>query len=67
MMGDGVIDNRMLRQAVDQAGYDGPIEVEIFNRVIWDTDPDQVLRANGRALYRIRLKIKEPGCNPITP
>jgi sugar phosphate isomerase/epimerase len=44
MMGDGVIDNRMLRQAVDQAGYDGPIEVEIFNRVIWDTDPDQVLR-----------------------
>ena len=43
MMGDGVIDNRMLRQAVDQAGYDGPIEVEIFNRVIWDTDPDQVL------------------------
>jgi sugar phosphate isomerase/epimerase len=44
MMGDGVIDNRMLRQAVDQAGYDGPIEVEIFNRVIWDTDPDQVLQ-----------------------
>jgi sugar phosphate isomerase/epimerase len=43
MMGDGVIDNRMLRQAVDHAGYDGPIEVEIFNRVLWDTDPDQVL------------------------
>jgi sugar phosphate isomerase/epimerase len=44
MMGDGVIDNRMLRQAVDRAGYDGPIEVEIFNRTIWDTDPDQVLQ-----------------------
>ena len=44
MMGNGVIDNRMLRQAVDRAGYDGPIEVEIFNRVIWDTDPDQVLQ-----------------------
>jgi sugar phosphate isomerase/epimerase len=43
MMGDGVIDNRMLRLAVDQAGYTGPIEVEIFNRAIWDTDPDQVL------------------------
>ena len=43
MMGDGAIDNRMLRLAVDQAGYDGPIEVEIFNRVIWDSDPDQVL------------------------
>jgi sugar phosphate isomerase/epimerase len=44
MMGDGIIDNRMLRLAVDRAGYDGPIEVEIFNRVIWDTDPDQVLQ-----------------------
>jgi sugar phosphate isomerase/epimerase len=43
MMGDGVIDNRMLRLAVDEAGYAGPIEVEIFNRTIWDNDPDQVL------------------------
>jgi sugar phosphate isomerase/epimerase len=43
MMGDGVIDNHALRVAVDQAGYDGPIEVEIFNRSIWDSDPDQVL------------------------
>jgi sugar phosphate isomerase/epimerase len=44
MMGDGVIDNRMLRHAVDEAGYLGPIEVEIFNRAIWDSDPDQVLK-----------------------
>src|SRR5580658_1741860 len=44
MMGDGVIDNHLLRLAVDKAGYDGPIEVEIFNRVIWDSDPDQVLQ-----------------------
>jgi sugar phosphate isomerase/epimerase len=44
MMGDGVIDNRMLRLAVDQAGYTGPIEVEIFNRILWDSDPDQVMQ-----------------------
>jgi sugar phosphate isomerase/epimerase len=44
MMGDGVIDNHMLRVAVDQAGYDGPIEVEIFNQAIWDSDPGQVLQ-----------------------
>lgn len=43
MMGDGVIDNRRLRLLVDEAGYTGPIEVEIFNRAIWDTDPDEVL------------------------
>ena len=43
MMGDGVIDNRMLREAVDRAGYSGPIEVEIFNQTIWDTAGDDVL------------------------
>lgn len=43
LMGDGVIDNRKLRQLVDQAGYTGPIEVEIFNRVLWDSDPEDVL------------------------
>jgi sugar phosphate isomerase/epimerase len=44
LMGDGVIDNRRLREMVEKAGYDGPIEVEIFNQSIWDADPDEVLR-----------------------
>jgi len=35
MMGDGVIELRRLRHAVEAAGYDGPIEVEIFNEEIW--------------------------------
>jgi sugar phosphate isomerase/epimerase len=43
MMGDGVIELRRLRQAVDAAGYSGPIEVEIFNQHIWDTPGEQVL------------------------
>jgi sugar phosphate isomerase/epimerase len=43
LMGDGAIDNRKLRLLVDKAGYNGPIEVEIFNRAIWDADPDTVL------------------------
>jgi sugar phosphate isomerase/epimerase len=43
LMGEGVIENRRLRSLVEQAGYDGPIEVEIFNRALWDTDPDTVL------------------------
>jgi sugar phosphate isomerase/epimerase len=43
LMGDGVIDNRRLRLLVEKAGYDGPIEVEIFNRALWDADPDTVL------------------------
>ncbi|MBO9606540.1 MAG: sugar phosphate isomerase/epimerase [Paenibacillaceae bacterium] len=43
MMGDGVIELRRLREAVEAAGYAGPIEVEIFNRAIWDTPGDDVL------------------------
>lgn len=43
MMGDGIIDIRSLREAVDRAGYSGPIEVEILNQTIWDADPDSVL------------------------
>lgn len=43
MMGDGVIDLRALRRSVDRAGYQGPIEVEIFNQALWDAPPDDVL------------------------
>ena len=43
MMGDGVIDFRPIRAAVEAAGYRGPIEVEIFNQAIWDTPGDDVL------------------------
>jgi sugar phosphate isomerase/epimerase len=41
--GDGVIELRKLREAVDAAGYGGPIEVEIFNQKVWDTPGEEVL------------------------
>jgi sugar phosphate isomerase/epimerase len=43
LMGDGVINNRKLRLLVEEAGYTGPIEVEIFNRALWNSDPNEVL------------------------
>ncbi|HEY7417211.1 MAG TPA: sugar phosphate isomerase/epimerase family protein [Ktedonobacteraceae bacterium] len=43
MMGNGVIDLQLLRSAVEAAGYNGAIEVEIFNRAIWETPGDEVL------------------------
>jgi sugar phosphate isomerase/epimerase len=43
MMGDGVIELRRLREAVDAAGYDGPIEVEIFNDEIWKNADDGLM------------------------
>jgi sugar phosphate isomerase/epimerase len=44
MMGDGVIELRRLREAVDAAGYSGPIEVEIFNEALWALPGDELLQ-----------------------
>ena len=43
MMGDGLIELRRIRTAVDAAGYSGPIEVEIFNQAIWNMSGDEAL------------------------
>ena len=43
MMGDGPIDFRPMRAAVDEAGYGGPVEVEIFNADVWARPGDDVL------------------------
>ena len=43
MMGDGVIDFPTITGWVRDAGYEGPIEVEIFNQEVWDTDGDKTL------------------------
>jgi sugar phosphate isomerase/epimerase len=44
MMGQGVIEIRRLRQAVEEAGYGGPIEVEIFNEEVWQTPIKEVIK-----------------------
>ena len=48
MMGDGVIDIPRIRALVEQAGYRGPIGVEIMSQQDWwRRDPDEVLRIAG--------------------
>jgi sugar phosphate isomerase/epimerase len=42
-VGDGVADIPSLARAVAAAGYDGPVEVEIFNQRVWDTPGDETL------------------------
>ena len=45
MPGDGVIDNRGIRRMVEEASYEGAIEVEILSRLDWwKRDPDDVVR-----------------------
>lgn len=43
LMGDGVIELRRMRAAIDAADYEGPIEVEIFNEEVWATPGEEVL------------------------
>jgi sugar phosphate isomerase/epimerase len=45
MMGDGVIDIPAIRRMVEDAGYTGQREVEVFSaRNWWTKDPDEVIR-----------------------
>lgn len=45
MIGDGLIDNRLIRSWVERAGFDGLIEVEIFSKKDWwRRDPDLVVQ-----------------------
>ncbi len=44
MPGDGIIDNRAIRRAVEEAGFAGPVEIEIFSqRRWWTRPPDEVV------------------------
>ena len=42
-LGEGSVDLRWFRERVEAAGYDGPIEVEIFNPELWARDGAEVL------------------------
>lgn len=44
MMGDGVIDLRRIRAAIEAAGYNGPQEVEILSTRWWSVPGDEVLK-----------------------
>ncbi|MER5454432.1 sugar phosphate isomerase/epimerase family protein [Micromonospora sp. NPDC002389] len=44
--GDGCIELRRMREAVDAAGYTGPIEVEVFNAEVWARPGEEVLAAS---------------------
>jgi len=43
--GDGCVDNRRFRRAVDAAGYTGPVEVEVFSAEVWARPGAEVLDA----------------------
>ena len=44
VMGTGCIDIPEIRGWVEQTGFKGPIEVEIFSEELWATDQNQFLK-----------------------
>ncbi|TCP23520.1 sugar phosphate isomerase/epimerase [Scopulibacillus darangshiensis] len=44
MMGDGVIELTRIRHAVESAGYNGPVEVEILNSDLWKMPYKEILK-----------------------
>ncbi|WP_320776156.1 sugar phosphate isomerase/epimerase family protein [Streptomyces sp. CRN 30] len=47
-IGDGAIDMREWKAYVEEAGYTGPIEVELFNEGLWARDGREVLAETAR-------------------
>jgi sugar phosphate isomerase/epimerase len=45
MRGDGVIDHKSIRAAIEAAGYHGPQEVEIFSSENWWKRPGEEVLA----------------------
>ncbi|WP_300344419.1 sugar phosphate isomerase/epimerase family protein [Nesterenkonia sp.] len=50
--GDGVIDLSAMTRAVEDTGYRGDIEVEIFHAAIWDQDPAVTAARTAEAFSR---------------
>jgi len=44
MMGDGVIDIKSVRSAVEAQGFDGYSEIEIFSNAWWEKPIDEVIQ-----------------------
>jgi len=44
MIGDGVIELKKIRGWMENSGYRGPVEIEIFSDYWWDQDPDTVIQ-----------------------
>jgi sugar phosphate isomerase/epimerase len=58
-LGDGVIDFGPISAAVAAAGYEGYVEVEIFNAGVWDAPPDRTA-----AIVRERFAAILGDCTP---
>jgi len=57
LMGDGYIELPRISALIEQAGYHGPIEVEIFNQTLWQLPDRQPLNGSRNDLRTCFLTI----------
>ncbi len=55
MVGDGLADLPRVIANLRSIGYRGPLSLELFNRALWEADPEEVCR---RGLERIRALVE---------
>ena len=60
MMGDGAIDIRKARAAVEAEGFDGYVEVEIFSENWWSRPMEDVLRPASSGIKTVVLIVHSP-------
>ena len=66
--GDGHVDFASLTSAVAATGYDGDIEVEIFNAAVWADDPEVVVARTVRSFAEhIPLRDRDAGAEGARP
>jgi len=60
MMGDGVIDLKSIRAAIEAAGYQGPQEVEIFSSENWWKRPGEEVLGTCVERFLSRCQLEQP-------
>ncbi|CAM3508261.1 sugar phosphate isomerase/epimerase family protein [Nocardioides zeicaulis] len=58
--GDGIVDLSQLLRTLEETGYDGDVEVEVMNPIVWSTPVDEVV-ADVRTRMRTLLPVQAPG------
>jgi sugar phosphate isomerase/epimerase len=58
MVGEGVADLPRVIANLRRIGYHGPLSLELFNRDLWEADPEIVVR---RGLERVRALVEGQG------
>jgi sugar phosphate isomerase/epimerase len=53
MLGEGVLDLPRVVTLLRQINYRGPVSLELFNKILWQKDPETVARRGAERLQEL--------------